>query len=124
MRISRDKFDSYIEAAIEELPPEFKKWLDEVPLIVEDEPPQYLLDEVGVDEEGELLGNYNGVALTHRSVSDSGQTPDHIYIFRQALVDMCETEEELALEIKKTVFHELGHYAGFDEEDLENMGYA
>lgn len=124
MYVSRKKFDALFEQALAELPEKFARWLEEVPVILEDEPPEDLLEEIGVDEDGELLGSYHGVALTRRSVEDTARVPDQIYIFRRPLIEMCEDEGELAAEIRKTLLHELGHYAGFDEDDLEEMGYG
>ena len=124
MRIRRATFDAMVEEAIAELPPAFAKWLDEVPVIVEDEPSAELLEELGMDEDGDLLGSYHGVALTRRSVSDSPHLPDEIMIFRAPLIAMCRNRQQLRAEIRKTLLHELGHYAGFDEDDLEDLGYA
>ncbi len=124
MRIRRKAFDALLEAEIAALPPQFARWLDELPIIVEDDPSDELLDEMGLDEDGELLGSYHGVALTRRSVEDSGHLPDQIYIFRRPLVAMCRNEDELRAEIRKTLLHELGHYVGLDEDDLDAMGYG
>ena len=124
MRITRRNFDAMLEQAIDELPKKFARWLDEVPIIVEDEPPDDLLDELGIDADGDLLGSYHGVAITRRSVEDSPHLPDQIFLFRRPLMAMCDTSEQLAKEIRKTLLHELGHYAGFDEGELEDMGYA
>jgi predicted Zn-dependent protease with MMP-like domain len=124
MKIKRSEFDRMLEAAIAALPPQFAKWIDEVPIVVEDDPSPELLEEMGVDGEGDLLGSYHGVALTQRSVEDSARLPDQILIFREPLISMCESREELAMEIRKTLLHELGHYAGLDEDDLENLGYG
>ena len=123
MRIKRSQFDLLLEQAIAELPAQFAKWLDEVPIIVEDEPSARLLEEMGIDKDGDLLGSYNGVALTCRSVDDSAHIPDHIMIFRRPLIAMCQSTEELRLEIRKSLLHELGHYAGLDEDDLKDLGY-
>lgn len=124
MTISRQKFDFLLEQAIDDLPPQFAQWLDECPVIVEDEPSAEMRRDMGVDEDGDLLGSFNGVAITMRSVDEAAGLPAHIMIFRKPLMDMCESEEELADEIRITLLHELGHYAGFDEDDLERMGYA
>jgi len=123
VKIKRSQFDLLLEQALAEFPPQFAKWIDEVPIIVEDQPSQRLLDEMGIDEDGELLGSYNGVALTHRSVEESAHIPDHIMIFRRPLIAMCQSPQELRLEIRKTLLHELAHYAGLDEDDLKNLGY-
>ena len=124
MRIKRREFDALLEQALAALPPQFARWVEEVPIVVEDEPSEDMLEDFGVDESGDLLGSYHGVALTLRSVEDSARVPDQIMIFRRPLIKMCHTPEELTHEIRKTLLHELGHYAGLDEDDLENLGYG
>jgi len=124
MRIKRKAFDALVDKAIAELPPQFARWVDRVPIIIEDEPSEETLEEFGVDDEGTLLGSYQGVALTHRGVEDSGMLPDQIMIFRRPLMEMCADAAELEREVRKTLLHELGHYAGLDEDDLEKMGYG
>lgn len=124
MRIRRREFDAMLEEALAALPAQFARWLDEVPVIVEDEPSAELLEDFGIDDDGELLGSYHGVALTLRSVQDAARLPDQIMIFRRPLMAMCRNRDELRGEIRKTLLHELGHYAGFDEGDLQAMGYG
>lgn len=124
MRIRRSEFDRLFEQALAALPERFAKWVEEVPVILEDAPAPELLEEIGADEDGELLGSYHGVALTRRSVEDSGRMPDQILIFRRPLLAMCRNKEQLAAEIRKTLLHELGHYAGMDEDDLDRLGYS
>lgn len=124
MHVTRQQFDSLLEKAIAELPPAFGKWLDEVPVIVEDFPSRKMLADFGMDEDGELLGSFHGVAFTHRSVEQDGQLPDAIYLFRNPLMEECADEAELAEEIRITLLHEIGHLAGFDEDELEEKGYG
>jgi predicted Zn-dependent protease with MMP-like domain len=122
MKITRRKFDAMLEDAIAALPEKFARWLDEVPVIVDDDPPADQGDQD--DEEGTTLGLFDGLEITGRSAEDDVRHPDQIFIYRRPLIDMCDSEEQLAAEIRKTLLHELGHYAGFDEDDLEDMGYA
>jgi predicted Zn-dependent protease with MMP-like domain len=117
MRISRKKFDSLVERAIAMLPEEFARWIDEVPIIVEDAPRP-----LNRDEE-DALGLYQGGSLLER-LEDSGQLPPRILLFRRPLMDNCDTLPALAEEIRKTLLHELGHHAGMNEEDLEHLGYG
>ena len=124
VKVSRKEFDAMLERAIAELPPAFAQWLEEVPVIVEDYPSRKMLADFGVDDEGELLGSYHGVAFTHRSVEADGQLPDAIYLFRDPLMEECDDPEELAEEIRITLLHEIGHLAGFDEDELEEKGYG
>ncbi len=125
MKISRNQFDCLVEQAIAALPPQFARWLNEVAIVVEDEPTPALLREMGMDaEDDDLLGLFSGHAITRQSVDDSGILPPQIMLFRGPLIDACDTSEDLADEIRVTLLHELGHYAGFDEDDLERLGYG
>lgn len=124
MKISRKQFDALLEQAIAALPPQFAQWLDEVPVIVEDYPSKKMLADFGIDDEGELLGSFHGMAFTQRSIEQDGQLPDAIYLFREPLIDESDNEEELAKQIRITLLHEIGHLAGFDEDELEEKGYG
>ncbi len=124
MRISRKQFDSLLEQAIAELPPQYARWLEEVPVIVEDFPSGRMLTDFGVDDRGDLLGSFHGRAFTQRSVEERAEVPESIYLFRHALADECDSEKELAEQIRITLLHEIGHLAGFDEDELEDKGYG
>ncbi|HVT79587.1 MAG TPA: metallopeptidase family protein [Phycisphaerae bacterium] len=119
MRTTRKEFDRMVEAAIEALPEEFARWLEEVPVIVEDRPGK--VDKEVVDEGGPPLGLYVGPS---RLEADVEGVPRRIMIYREPLMEACRTREELEEEIRKTLVHELGHHAGMDEEELERRGYG
>jgi predicted Zn-dependent protease with MMP-like domain len=114
VELSRKAFDRLVERAIAELPPAYARWIDEVPIIVEDEP----------GEKDEVVGLYHGRAMTERSVEESGRLPSQIFLYRRPLMEACTTTAALAEEIRKTLLHELGHHAGLGEEDLDRVGYG
>lgn len=118
------RFHEMVERAMAGLPPEFRKALDVVRIEVRDRPTGSQLSSVGLDEEELLLGLYEGVPLTERSVNDGPTLPDVIFLFREDLEDACDDEEMLVEEVRVTLLHELGHYFGFDEDDLARLGYA
>jgi predicted Zn-dependent protease with MMP-like domain len=120
IRISRKAFDRLVEEAIASLPEEYAQWIDEVPVIVEDQPGK--TDQGVVDDEGGPVGMFVGPALGDERAS--GDLPPRVMIYRQPLMEACATQEELAEEIRKTLLHELGHYAGLDEVDLDRLGYG
>jgi len=126
MHISRNAFDRLVEQAIAELPPDFAQWLDEVPVIVEDRPAKADADALPREEDEEEsdapLGLYVGNDLYEGR--PSGELPPRVMIYRQPLMEACATREELAEEIRKTLLHELGHYAGMDEDQLDALGYG
>lgn len=121
MRISREEFEALVEQALEGLPEEFKGRLDNVAVVVEEEPSDEDLEEVGIDpadpERDELFGLYQGVPLPERGSAYSA-LPDRILVFRGPIVRCCETRREAMREIRDTVVHELGHYFGLEEDDL------
>ncbi len=114
MRIPRREFDQLVEAAIAALPAQVAEWVDEVPIIVEDQP----------GKEMDAVGLYEGRSLLDRGVEDSGGLPSRIFIYRLPLMESCGSREELAREIWKTLVHELGHHAGLGEEELDRLGYG
>ena len=128
MRISRRAFDRLVEQAIAELPPEFAEWLEEVPVIVEDRPGKADrehttgVDAVSDEDDDDFVGLYVGRPMGE--ARESGELPPRVMIYREPLMDACATPEALAEEIRKTLLHELGHYAGMEEEDLEALGYG
>ena len=71
-----------------------------------------------------MLGLYVGVPLVARSVQDAPRPPDVIYLFREDIEDACDEAAQIDREVRVTLLHELGHYFGFREEELERLGYA
>ncbi len=128
-RMTDDEFEAAIEEALGMIPERFVKALDNVGLAMEDEPDeeQQSLAEYGTESEetGELLGLYDGIALTERdsSYGEFGDLPDFITIFKGPHERSFDSREEIVEEIKKTVIHEIGHYFGLDDEELYAMGY-
>ena len=115
------------------LPAEVAGWLDEVPLIVEDEADAALLAELGMGADEDLCGLHSGVPLTQRSVEDEGWLPDEIRLFRGPIMRMAGwswrgrqrgRRSELSRQVRITLLHELGHHFGLEEEDLDELGYG
>ena len=119
MRMSRDEFEKVVARALDGLPPEIAQRLENLAVVVEDEPSDEEIEDAGLDPETEtLFGLYQGVALTERSAGASGMLPDRIVIYRIPLLDECGDRAELIREIQDTVVHEIGHFFGLDEQDL------
>jgi len=124
MRISRREFEDAVEQALEKIPEMFRTQLTNMAIAVEDRPSRDLLQEMGVPPDETLFGVFTGVPLTERSPVDPPLYPDVILIFREPLMAACRSREELEQEIAITVVHEVAHYLGMREEDLEDLGYA
>jgi predicted Zn-dependent protease with MMP-like domain len=111
-----DRFDALVEQALDGIPDELARVVQNVVVLVEDEPPE--------DEPDDLLGLYEGVALTERDSQLTMNLPDRIFIFRGPLLDYCDTEEQLVEEVRITVVHEVAHHFGIDDGRLHDLGYA
>jgi len=77
----------------------------------------------GVDDPRDLLGLYHGTPLTERSLEHGVQLPDRIVIYQRNIERMCRSRSQILREVRKTVFHEIGHHFGLDEDDLAELGY-
>ena len=114
MRIPPEEFESLVEKALEDLPEEFAELLDNVVVMVEEEPDPADLEEPGE----ELFGLYVGTNLLERDTFYSGALPDRILIYRGPILRHCATRREVIHEVRDTVIHELGHYFGMEEDQM------
>ncbi|HEX9850646.1 metallopeptidase family protein [Candidatus Deferrimicrobium sp.] len=117
------EFSEALRKALSELPPMFHDALANVAIVVEEWPPGDLLEELGIPPDDTLYGFYHGVPLPERSVQDSGLLPDMISVYRGPLIKDFPDRNELSLQIRITLLHEIGHYFGMDEEELSRLGY-
>lgn len=115
MYLSPDRFAELVEDAFDQIPDELTAMLDNVVLFIEDDPPA---------DDPELLGWYDGVALTERGLDYGGELPDRIVVVRNTTLEMCETEEDIVREVGITVVHEIAHHFGIDDDRLHQLGYA
>jgi predicted Zn-dependent protease with MMP-like domain len=122
--VSKSKFDGLVERALADLPEPFAGFLEEVPVEVRDRPSAGQLRRAGLGGNELLLGLYQGRPRTERSVEDSGTLPDVIYIFQEDIELVCDSEDALVEQVRKTVLHEIGHHFGMTEEDLDELGYG
>ena len=114
VRMSPDRFEELVGDALDLIPPGLAQAIDNVVILVEDQHP----------EEPDLLGLYEGIALTDRDTTYAGALPDTITIYRDPLLDMCETEEDLVEEVAITVIHEIAHHFGIDDDRLDELGWG
>ncbi|MEX0885157.1 MAG: metallopeptidase family protein [Phycisphaeraceae bacterium] len=121
-------FDGLLDAIMDELPEQLHQLMEEVPLIVEDEPSAQLLDEMEMEDDADLCGLHWGTPLTERSVQHSGDLPDRMMLFRGPIMRLASESgrtdrDELEHQIRTTLLHEIGHHFGLDEDDLARLGY-
>lgn len=121
MRVSREEFEALVEEALTQLPAEFRAALDNVAVMVEEEPSDDDLEGVGIDprdpDRDDLFGLYQGIPLIDRDSFYSG-LPDRVLIYRGPILRACDTRREVIREVRDTVQHELGHYFGLEEHEL------
>lgn len=130
MNIPMKKFEDMVLGAaariVASLPPDLRSRAQEVIFAVADRPTPEQIRNVGDDEDdeyaGDLLGLYEGTSLIDRGIDDTPLVPDRITLFRVPFADMCGNDRELREEIRLTIIHELGHFFGFEEGDLEERG--
>jgi len=122
--VSKRHFGELVEEALAELPEEFSEFLEEVPVEVRDRPSASQLRSLSMRHGGLLLGLYVGRPRTQRSVEESAHLPDVIYIFQESIEGVCNREQELVEQVRKTVLHEIGHHFGMDERQLDELGYG
>jgi predicted Zn-dependent protease with MMP-like domain len=107
-------FEALVADALDEVPAQLMELMDNVVVLVEDRN----------DEEPELLGLYDGYALTERGWQYGGALPDRIMIYREAICDICSTEEDVVEEVLITVVHEIAHHFGIDDDRLHELGWS
>lgn len=121
--VSEDRFEELVVEALDGIPEPFASHLENVNIVVEEEPSPEDLTETGVEPGGTLFGLYQGVPQTER---DSGYTfvmPDKISIYRTPILEACSTTEEVVEEVTITVVHEIAHHFGISDERLEELGW-
>jgi predicted Zn-dependent protease with MMP-like domain len=114
VRIDPQRFDELVSDALDLIPPGLAAAMNNVVVLVEDRHP----------DDPELLGVYEGVALTERDSDYAGYLPDAITIYRDALLDACGSANEVVEEVAITVIHEIAHHFGIDDDRLEELGWA
>ena len=122
--MSKAAFGKLVEKALAELPEQFAQYLEEVPIEIHDRPTRKQLERVGLDEDNLLLGLYDGVPLTERSVEHSGVRGPVIYLFQEDIELASDSERDLVTQVRTTVLHDIGHHFGMDEDALDELGYG
>ncbi|MBI2219091.1 MAG: metallopeptidase family protein [Candidatus Rokubacteria bacterium] len=117
----RDEFERLVDRALRKLPRTFRKKLSNIAVVVEDWADDETLAEMGIEPPDTLYGLYRGVDLTHRDSFYGNVLPDTVTIYQGPIEEDCTSREEMAELVRETVMHELGHYFGLDDEQLEEI---
>ena len=119
--MERSAFEKLVAEALRSIPRKFRKEMRNIAIIVEDEPSKELLREMDVTPPDTLLGLYSGVPLTERSWHGEQRMPDRILIFQGPHERDSRDDDDLVVAIAETLIHEVGHYFGMSEEEIEEI---
>ncbi len=117
----RKEFEQLVAEALASIPRQFRDAMQNLAIVVEDEPSRELLDEMEIAPPATLLGLYQGTPLTERGWGYGNTLPDRVLIFQGPHEREAEDEEDLVVAIGETLIHEIGHYFGMSEEEIEEI---
>ena len=121
--MERKEFEALIKKVITELPPEFRERLENIDMAVEDWPTREQLRSAGMGDKDTLLGLYQGIPHTRRTIGYNMVLPDTITIFQKTIERKCRHQEkEIVNEVRRVVCHEVAHHFGFDDRQLKKIG--
>src|SRR3954463_4221372 len=121
LRMQREKFESLVADALASIPRRFREAIQNLVIVVEDEPSRELLREMDIQAPGTLLGLYSGTPLTERGWDFGNRLPDRIQIFQGPHERESDDDDDLVVAIAETLIHEIGHYFGMSEEQIEEI---
>lgn len=121
LQISDQEFDDLISKAMDELPQDYIKGLENVAILYADQPDDYQKEKARLDNRHMLLGLYEGIPLTQRGSGYTFVLPDKITLFKEPILALSPTPEELFEQIKRTLWHEIAHYYGLSHGDMHRL---
>jgi predicted Zn-dependent protease with MMP-like domain len=119
--MTREQFERLVTEAVALIPRRFRREMRNLALVVEDEPSEALLDEMEIEPPDSLYGLYQGIPLPERSWGHGNHLPDKITLFQRPIEEDCEDDDEIRAVIGETLIHEVGHYFGLSEEEIEEI---
>jgi predicted Zn-dependent protease with MMP-like domain len=119
--VHRAKFEAVVADALRSIPRNFRDAMRNIAIVVEDEPPRELLREMEIDPPDTLFGLYQGTPLTERTWDYGNALPDRILLFQGPHEREADDDEDLVVSVGETLIHEIGHYFGMSEEEIEEI---
>jgi predicted Zn-dependent protease with MMP-like domain len=119
--MTREHFTRLVEDALHDIPARFRAAMKNVAVVVEEEPPLHILEEMEVEPGDTLFGLYQGTPLPERGWSYGNTLPDRISIYMHPILDACADDDEIRDCVAETVIHEFGHYFGMSEDEIEEI---
>jgi predicted Zn-dependent protease with MMP-like domain len=121
MNLSDEAFDQLISRAMDELPQEYIRGLDNVVIVYADDPDEHQRAKTHLDDRSLLFGLYEGIPLTKRGASYSFVLPDKITLFKNPILTVSHSPEQLFEQIKRTLWHEIAHYYGLGHDRIHDL---
>jgi predicted Zn-dependent protease with MMP-like domain len=119
--MTRDRFQQLVQAALADIPLQFRDALTNIAIVIEDAPTTEQLAEFDIEPPDTLYGLYEGTPLTDRGWADGNRLPDKITLFQEPIEEDSEDEDDVVIGIGETLIHEIGHYFGLSEEEIEHI---
>jgi predicted Zn-dependent protease with MMP-like domain len=119
--MDRNRFKELVDEALQSIPEEFRSALTNIAIVIEPEPTAEQLAQVDVEPPDTLLGLYEGTPLTERQWAHGNVLPDKITLFQNPIEEASDDEDDLVIAIGETLIHEIGHYFGLSEEEIEEI---
>jgi predicted Zn-dependent protease with MMP-like domain len=119
--VTRLEFERRVQQAIATIPGNFRAAVQNLAIVIEDEPDEALLDEMEIEPPDSLFGLYQGTPLTERTWGYGNTLPDRITLYQGPIEDASDSDEDVIVCIGETLIHELGHYFGLSEEEIEDI---
>jgi predicted Zn-dependent protease with MMP-like domain len=117
--VTREDFRELVDEAFESIPDNFRAALQNIAIVVEDAPTAEKLAEVGLEPPDTLLGLYEGTPLTERHWDDGNRLPDKVTLYQQPIEESSDSEDDVVVAIGETLIHEIGHYFGLSEDEIQ-----
>jgi predicted Zn-dependent protease with MMP-like domain len=119
--VDRDEFERHVADALASIPRRFRQAMANIAIVIEDEPSADLLEEMEIEPPDSLFGLYQGTPLTERHWDYGNTLPDRVLLFQGPHEREAEDEDDLVASIAETLIHEIGHYFGLSEEEIEEI---
>jgi predicted Zn-dependent protease with MMP-like domain len=119
--VTKERFEKLVEEALRDIPRSFRSEMKNVAVLVEEEPPAHVLEEMEIEPPDSLFGLYQGTPLPERGWAYGNALPDRISIYQRPIEEACEDDDEIRECVAETVIHEFGHYFGLSEEEIEEI---
>ena len=117
--MTRSEFERSVADALSSIPRRFRNAMANIAIVVEDEPPRSLLREMDIEPPDTLFGLYQGIPLPERSWAHGNVLPDRILLFQGPHEREALDDDDLVASIAETLIHEIGHYFGLSEDEIE-----